>query len=126
MEGLALIRRREELASLHASTEALVETGIMTPGPFTILAHTIAGITATAAGRFEIAEARYRAGIDHADANFALARANARLWYADMLIQRGGSGDRDRGAALLEEAIALANGYGRVTFEPHARSILRT
>jgi hypothetical protein len=126
VEGLALIGRRDELAPLHAQTEALVDTGVVTPGSFTVLAQTTAGITATAAGRFEIAEARFRIGMDHADAQFALARPYARLWYADMLIQRGAPGDRQRAGALLEEAIAIADGYGLVTFEPHARSLLRT
>ena len=59
------------------------------------------------------------------EANFALARPNARLWYADMLIQRGVPEDGDRAAILLEEAITLANGYGMVALEPHARSMLR-
>jgi tetratricopeptide (TPR) repeat protein len=123
VEGLALIGRRDELATLHAPTEALVETGVITPGSFTVLAQTIAGITAAAAGRLEIAEARFRTGIDHADENFALARPSARLWYADMLIQRGASDDRDRAATLLSDAVDIARQTGMVLIERHAQSL---
>jgi predicted tellurium resistance membrane protein TerC len=81
-----------------------------------------AGITAAAAERFDVAETRFQTGVDQADASFALARSEARLWYADMLIQR--AGDRARAGALLDEAIEIAHGYGLAAFEPHARSLL--
>jgi hypothetical protein len=125
VEGLALVGRRDELAALHPATEALASTGVVTPGSYFALVPTTAGVTAAAAGRFDDAEVHLRAGIEQADARFALARPNARLRYADMLIQRGAAGDRERAGALLDEAIAIARGYGLVASEPHARSLLQ-
>ncbi|HEX5070775.1 MAG TPA: protein kinase [Vicinamibacterales bacterium] len=124
VEGLALMGRREELAPLHELTEALVATGVLSPGSFSATVQTTAGIAAAAAGRLDLAETRFQMGIDHADAHFATARPGARLWFADMLARRGGPGDRDRAKALANEAIALANGYGMVAFGHRAHSIL--
>jgi tetratricopeptide (TPR) repeat protein len=117
VEGLALLQRRDELAPLLPAAEALVDTGVVTPGSWFVLSRTTAGITAAAAGRFDVAETHFAEGLAQADALFALARPNARVWYADMLVQRRGPGDHERAAALLDEAIAMARDFGFVAIE---------
>ena len=126
VEGLALLHRRDELAPLLPAAEALVDTGVVTPGSWFVLSRTTAGITAAAAGRFDAAETHLAEGLAQADAQFALARPNARIWYADMLLQRGASGDRERAAALLDEASARSHDLGLVAIAQHARSVRGT
>jgi hypothetical protein len=55
-----------------------------------------------------------------------LARADARDWYAQMLLARGGSSDRARAAALLDEAAALYNTVGMAIFAARARTLAAT
>ena len=45
-----------------------------------------------------------------------LAQPETRRWYAWMLIDRNEPGDRDKAAALLEEAVAM---YGEIGMPMH-------
>lgn len=48
------------------------------------------------------------------------AEPQARAWYAEMLLDRNGEGDRSRARALLEEAVTLYAAFDMPGFERRA------
>ena len=84
-----------------------------------------AGIAAACAGDWTRAEEHHRAAIERMDAvPYATARAIARYWYADMLIERGGTDDRSPAAELLETAATLSDAIGLALYARLARQRL--
>jgi tetratricopeptide (TPR) repeat protein/predicted Ser/Thr protein kinase len=123
IEGLAWLGRREEVASLHPRAEALVETVVCVSGSRLTRMH--AGITATGARQWPRAETHFETAIEQAAGMpNPCAGAQARAWYAEMLLDRVGAGDRDRARALLLEAATMYATLGMPGFERRARERL--
>jgi tetratricopeptide (TPR) repeat protein len=115
VETLALLDRRDEAAALRASAEDLVATGVQCNWSVTMFA-TAAGVAAACAREWTRAEVHHQRAIQQADAAYRICQPDARVWYADMLLARGETGDRDRARALLAEALALYESIGMPGF----------
>jgi tetratricopeptide (TPR) repeat protein len=123
VEGLAWLGERDEVASLHPAMEALAETGVQVLN-FSLI-RICAGIAAAAVRDWPRAEAHYQTAMQQAaSAPFRWAEPQARAWYAEMLLDRDGAGDRDRARALLEEALEMYAALGVPGFERRARERL--
>jgi tetratricopeptide (TPR) repeat protein len=110
VEGLALLGRRDEAATLHESTEDLVATGVQWYA--NSLFAPAAGIASACAREWTRAEAHHQPAIRQADAAYRICQPQARVWYADMLLSRAAAGDRDRAQVLLSEALSLYESIG--------------
>ncbi len=74
--------------------------------PIFRLTHTIAGVAAAAAREWETAEDRFQIALQQAVSYpDRLEQAEIRRFHAMMLIDRAGSGDRDKALILLSEAL---------------------
>ncbi len=117
VESLALVGRRDEAAALHASTEGLAATGVHCYAQVsTTMFASAAGVAAACARQWTRAEAHHQLAIQQADAAYRIFLPDARVWYADMLLARNDSGDRDRARALLAEALSLYESIGMPGF----------
>jgi tetratricopeptide (TPR) repeat protein/tRNA A-37 threonylcarbamoyl transferase component Bud32 len=127
VEGLAVTRREEEAAALHPAAEDLAATGVywyfgLLP-PF----RTAAGIAAACAREWTRAEEHHQTAIHQADTMpNRTAQPMARDWYAEMLLARRGSGDRERARVLLGEALSMYESLGMPGFARRASKQLGT
>jgi hypothetical protein len=116
VRGLTLLGRTDHVATLHPAMEMLVGSGLVVHYTLT---ETDAGIAAAAAGNWAVAEAHHRSAVSQAEAMpFPIGQADAREWYADMLLARNRTSDADRARALLVDAVSLYSALGMVG---HAR-----
>jgi hypothetical protein len=124
VETLALLGRREELASLRPRTEAAVRTGAMAIAMH--LPRIGAGITAAAECDWPAAQEHFDVALEQAVSGYRHAEPTVHHWNADMLLARDAPGDRDKARELLA---AAAEGYARLGmagFERRARQRLET
>jgi hypothetical protein len=77
---------------------------------------TAAGVAAACAREWTRAEAHHQRAIQQADAAYRICQPDARAWYADMLLARNDSGDRERARVLLAEALSLYESIGMPGF----------
>jgi hypothetical protein len=111
-----------EAARLHDAIVTILSDGMVILDFFAV--PVVAGMTATATGALDEAEAhleealRIATRLDHRP-----ALADARHGYAWMLLRRDGTGDRARANALLEEAIAGYEAMGMVRPLADARAL---
>ena len=107
IEGLAVLNRREEAAELYPLARLAVETGTVVEFFSAAMPQLAAGIAASCARNWPAAEEHYQTALDQAhEMPHRMAQADIRRWYAQMLLDRNESGDRDRAAELLTEAMA--------------------
>lgn len=119
-EGLFVLGRRDEPAAWYPLVvEAGRVSGAQTANFAPLqLFERVAGIAATAAGRWEDAERHFRLGIAQADETpHQVERFETRRFYAQMLAERDGAGDRDQARLLLSEAL---DGFVRLGMPRHA------
>lgn len=99
-----LVGRTDHAATLHPAMETLVGSGLVV---HYTLAETDAGIAAAAAANWAVAEDHHRRAVSQAEAMpFPIGQADAREWYADMLLARNRTSDADRARALLVDAVS--------------------
>jgi hypothetical protein len=111
VEGLAVLGERKRAYELYPALVQLLENG-MVCGLFQ-LAQTAAGIAAACGGDWERAEYHHESALRQADElPHKVAQPAARRWYAQMLLDRNGPGDRDRARTLLGEAIEMYRTIG--------------
>ncbi len=73
----------------------------------------MAGIAAACGGQWEQAEEHYRTALPQShEIPDKIAQPEVRRWYARMLLDRDGPGDRDKAHELLTEAIAMYHQIG--------------
>ena len=85
------------------------------------------GMLAAALGRHDDAEAHYRRSAEiHEQIGAAVFLARTRLGWAELLLARGGDGDREQAQALLGQALATARELGSPALEASADALLRT
>ena len=121
VRGLMHLDRRDQAAALHPALEALAASGLVMHFSLT---RTNAGIAAAAAGEWAIAEKHYRAALTQAETlGLRVAAADAREWYARMLLARSQPDDRARASALFAEAVARYDALGMTAFAERARRL---
>jgi len=115
VEGLARLGLRDDILDLAPWVEELSSSELVMPGGWVAPAAVAAGIASRYAEAWDQAEAHFRRAIHLMDtAPYEHQRGQAREWYAEMLLARGGPGDRDRARALLAEAQAIYTALGFV------------
>jgi tetratricopeptide (TPR) repeat protein len=73
----------------------------------------VAGIAAAAGQQWDAAEAHYQTALRLADEMpFISEQAEARYWYARMLVDRDAPGDRERARDLLDTALTVYRRIG--------------
>jgi len=74
-------------------------------------------MAAAAGGQWEKAEERYQTALRQAhEIPVVIQQPEVRRWYARMLIDRDGPGDREKARELLTEALAM---YRRIGMPKH-------
>ena len=77
------------------------------------LLQTTAGIAASCGAQWEKAEGHYETALRQAnELPHKLEQPEVRRWYARMLIDRNGPGDRDKAFRLLTEAVTMYRKIG--------------
>ncbi len=119
IEGLAILGESQRAATYYPLVvEALAAETVVTFDSSHLL-ETVAGISAAAGGQWEIAEVHFQTALRLAgEMPFRLEQAEARYWYARMLASRGGPGDRQHAAGLLDTALKA---YRRIAMPWHIK-----
>jgi len=116
VEGLAVLGEREEAAKLYPLVLEAVDTGAVVLW-YSALLHAVAGMAAAAGEHWGKAEEHYQTALRQAhELPYIVQQPEVRRWYARMLIDRDGPGDREKAHELLMEAIAM---YRRIGMPKH-------
>jgi tetratricopeptide (TPR) repeat protein len=127
VEGLVVLGEREDAAGHHTVIAEAIDAGALSGNYHDLrLMERVAGIAAAAGRNWEMAEAHFEAALRLGDElPHRIEAVESRRFYAQMLLERDGPGDRDRAAALATEAAA---GYMRLGMPRHvdlAEALLR-
>ena len=113
VEGLALLGERDRAAELYPLTVEAIATDTVVTMDASHLLQTIAGIAAAAGQRWDEAQNHFETALGLADEiPFRSEQAEARYWYARMLLDRNASGDREKARDLLDTALEVYREIG--------------
>jgi tetratricopeptide (TPR) repeat protein len=126
IEALWVIGDREGAAAFYPLVREFIETtGVVLHSLGPHLVERIAGIGAAAGGQWDLAEGHFRAALRQAEElPFEIEGAETRRFYAEMLLDRNGPGDRDQARSLVEEAMPVYRRIGMPRHEELARRIV--
>jgi tetratricopeptide (TPR) repeat protein len=117
VEGLAALNEWDEASKLYPLVEEAIDTRDLLDAIGLGLLQTVAGKAAAAGGQWEKAEEHYQTALRQAhEIPHVIEQPEVRRWYARMLIDRAGPGDRDKAFRLLTEAIVM---YRRIGMPKH-------
>ena len=120
VEGLALLGEWDRAAELYPLTLEAIATDTVLTMDTSHLLQTLAGIAAAAGQRWDEAQNHFEAALRLADEiPFRSEQAEARYWYARMLVDRNSPGDREKAQDLLDTALAL---YREIGMPRHAET----
>jgi len=126
VEALVVIGEVSEAAKLYPLVLEGMKTGTLLRIDLRLL-DTIAGIAAGAGGKWPEAEEYFRTALRRCDElPHIIEQPEARRWYAWMLLQRDGPGDRERARDLLTEAIGMYRQIGMPKHVEIAEALLAT
>ena len=113
VEGLAVLGERDRAAELYSLTREAIDTGAFLSWMNLRPLQTTAGIAAACGGLWEKAEEHFQTALRQAhELPHKMEQPEVRRWYARMLIDRDGPGDRDKARELLTEAIGMYRKIG--------------
>ncbi|HEV2174464.1 MAG TPA: hypothetical protein VGR71_12900, partial [Nitrospira sp.] len=119
--------QRQQAGQLYPMVLEAIETGTMFRVYDFRLLETIAAIAASAAGNWDAAEAHFaKAQKISEEIPHRMEQPEVRRFYAQMLLDRDGVGDRDKARRLLTEAIDI---YGQIGMPKHlemAEALMRS
>ena len=125
VEGLALLGERDRATELYPLTVEAIATDTVITYDAGRLLETVAGIAAAAGRRWDEGQAHFETALRLADEiPFRSEQAEARYWYARMLLDRNASGDREKARDLLDTALALYREIGMPTHVEMAEKLL--
>ncbi len=125
VEGLAMLDERGEAAQLYPQVLEAIDTGALLRQLDLGLLQTIAGMAAAAGGQWEKAEEHYETALRQAhELPNRMEQPEVRRWYARMLIDRDGPGDRDKARQMLTEAIEMYQKIGMPKHVEMAEALL--
>jgi tetratricopeptide (TPR) repeat protein len=126
VEGLAILGESREAGEIYPLVLAAIDTGAVVRWPTYGLLQTVAGMAAAAGGQWEKAEEHYRTALRQAhEIPVVVEQPEVRRWYARMLIDRDGLGDRAKAHELLTEAIAMYRQIGMPKHVEMAETLVR-
>jgi hypothetical protein len=106
IEGLFVLGEREQAAALYPDVRELIHTGTIFVQILSRCPRTVAGISATAARNWNVAQEHFRIGLEQAEAlPNQLEQTDIRRFHAMMLLDRAATGDREKAQMLLNEAL---------------------
>ncbi|MEX2557995.1 MAG: AAA family ATPase [Actinomycetota bacterium] len=114
VEGLMILGEHERAADLYPLVVESLNTGTVYLKVYNIrLCHTVAGLAAHGARDWSRSEAHFREALRLAETlPVRIEQADARRYFAAMLAERNGDGDREEARAMLEEALDLYRSLG--------------
>ena len=126
IEALSVIGERDRAAEFYPLVrQAIATTGVVLHWWGAYLLERVAGIGAAAGELWDTAEQHFQTALRQAEElPFHIEGAETRRWYARMLLDRKGAGDRDRARSLLEQAIPVYRRLGMVRHEELAARLL--
>jgi tetratricopeptide (TPR) repeat protein len=126
VEGLAVLGEKAEAAKLYPLVLEAMKAGTFFRPYDLRLIDTLAGIAAGAGRKWAEAEEHFRTALRRAEElPHVIEQPEARRWYARMLIDRDGPGDRAKARELLTEAIAMYREIGMPKHVEMAEALLR-
>jgi tetratricopeptide (TPR) repeat protein len=127
VEVFFLAGERQAAADLYPLVIGAIRTGqLYRPYDYRLL-ETVAGIAATAARNWDSAERHFSEALRIAEElPHRIEQPEVRRFHAQMLIERGSSGDKDRARALLQEAIRAYRQLAMPRHRKIAEGLLRT
>jgi tetratricopeptide (TPR) repeat protein len=124
VEAYAVMGEKERLVELHPLIVEALGGGQLVRIYDVRLLRTLAGIAASAARQWDESEQHFQESIRFADEQpLRIERPDVRRFYAQMLLDRGRPGDRDRAAQLLAEALTQYQEIGMVRHADLAQSL---
>ena len=106
IEGLVILGEHSQARELYPLARELVDTGAVALWPIFRFTHTVAGMAAAAAHRWEAAEDHFQTALQQAESfPHRLEQAEIRRFHAMMLMDHASPGDRERARTLLIEAL---------------------
>jgi tetratricopeptide (TPR) repeat protein len=126
IEALFVIGERDRAAAFYPLVrEFIATTGVVLHCLSPYLLERIAGIGAAAGRQWDTAEQHFHRALAQAEElPFALEGAETRRFYAQMLLDRNTTGDRDQARSLLEEAVPVYRRIGMPRHEEMTRALL--
>lgn len=116
-EGLAVLGERDLLVTLYPRIAEAARTEWVLSAVGFQQFKKVGGLAAAAIGKYDEAETFFRDALEEAERiPIKLEQPEVRRWYAKMLIDRDGPGDREKARELLEEAI---DGYRTLGMPRH-------
>jgi hypothetical protein len=116
VETLVVLGEMADAAKLYPLVLEGMKTGTILRIDLRLL-DTVAGIAAGASGRWPEAEQHFQTALRRCDElPHVIEAPEARRWYAWMLLQRNGPGDREKARTLITEAIEM---YRRIGMPRH-------
>jgi len=128
VEALFVMGDRAEAAALYPLVIEAIESGAVVDGYFHGRSlQMLAGIAAGAGGQWDDSEQHFQEALRQAERlGQRMERPDILRFYAGMLIDRDGSGDRERARQLLEEAIKAYQQISMPRHEEMARQLLHS
>ena len=116
-EGLAVLGERDLLVTLYPRIAEAARTEWVLSAVGFQQFKKLGGLAAAAIGKYDEAETFFRDALEEAERiPIKLEQPEVRRWYAKMLIDRDGPGDREKARELLEEAL---DGYRTLGMPRH-------
>jgi tetratricopeptide (TPR) repeat protein len=105
IEGLTILGEHSQAGQLYPLARELIGTGTVVLWPTFRFTDTVAGIAASGARQWSVAEEHFQIAMRHAESfPLRLEQAEIRRFHAMMLLSRSASGDRKTARSLLDEA----------------------
>ncbi len=118
VEGLALLGERDRAAELYPLTVEAIATDTVVTFDASHLLQTIASIAAATGRRWDEAQNHFETALRLANGiPFRSEQAEARYWFARMLVDRNSPGDGKKARDLLDTALAV---YREIGIPTHA------
>ena len=125
IEGLVVLGEKLHAARLYPLVCELADTGAVALWPIFRFTHTVVGMAAAAAHRWEAAETHFQTALRQAETiPHRLEQAEIRRFHAMMLLDRAAPGDRPRARALLAEALESYQQIGMARHSELAQALL--
>jgi hypothetical protein len=110
---LAVLDERAAAAELYPVVLKGIDTGALRAWGMSSLFASVAGMAAACGQQWEQAQEHYETALRQAhELPHKIEQPEVRRWYARMLIDHDGSGDREKAGALLTEAIVMYRAIG--------------
>lgn len=126
VEGLAVLGEREEAGRLYPLVLSCLDAGVVRRADHRLV-QLVAGIAASAAERWDEADAHFGVALRQAEElPDRIQQPDVRRFWAQMLVDRDGPGDREQARALLHEAVAEFERIGMPRHKEMAAELLRS